>query len=79
MLERGTKDGYNTAVVEFLDDDIPSGDLLQGGHRVLVLFVSLFTGKLYLVYRVYLMLKIVLIFISKVPNQVFIHGNTICA
>jgi len=29
VLERGTKDGYNTAVVEFLDDDIPSGDLLQ--------------------------------------------------
>ena len=24
-------------------------------------------------------LKIVLIFISKEPNQVFIHGNTICA
>ncbi len=30
MVERGSKDGYNTAVVEFLSDQIPTVTQLEG-------------------------------------------------
>ena len=30
VTERGTKDGYNTAVVEFLTDEVPTGQDLEG-------------------------------------------------
>ncbi len=30
MVERGSKDGYNTAVVEFLSDQVPTGTQLEG-------------------------------------------------
>jgi Lon protease-like protein len=33
VVERGTKDGYNTAVVEFLKDEIPSGQELEGRRQ----------------------------------------------
>jgi len=32
VVERGTKDGYNTAVVEFLSDQIPEGTQLDGTY-----------------------------------------------
>jgi hypothetical protein len=37
VIERGAKDGYNTAVVEFLRDEIPSDQQLEGiGNLILV-------------------------------------------
>ena len=47
-MERGTKDGYNTAVVEFLRDEIPTGQDLEG--RVFIIYIYTygitFTAKL---------------------------------
>ena len=30
VIERGTRDGYNTAIVEFLKDDVMQGEELAG-------------------------------------------------
>ena len=40
VLDRGTKDGYHTASVEFLHDVVPEGQELLG--RIHIIFLNIF-------------------------------------
>jgi hypothetical protein len=45
VVERGSKDGYSTAVVEFLSDQIPTGTQLEGMTVPRYLYSKIFSNS----------------------------------